>query len=267
MSKLAKAAVNNYWAERQAKAQAALTEKSVKETQAQLRKYYRRSMRSVTDRFQKVYNKLQRGADGGIAPTPADLYKLDSYWQMQAQLRNELQKLGDRQMVLFSKRFEVQFMNIYNSIAIKNSTLFNKVDASAAKQMISQIWCADGKSWSERIWNNTDKLQQMLNDNLIDCVVTGKPVNQLRELLIERFNVSYRAAEAVAQTELAHIQTVAAQQRYKDYGIQYVQVWADYDERRCDKCGDLHEQKYPVGAAMPIPAHPRCRCCIVPVVD
>jgi SPP1 gp7 family putative phage head morphogenesis protein len=66
---------------------------------------------------------------------------------------------------------------------------------------------------------------------------------------------------------MAHIQTQAAQKRYEDYGLKEVQVWADEDERRCEICGELHQKKYPIGAVMPIPAHPRCRCCIIPVVD
>jgi SPP1 gp7 family putative phage head morphogenesis protein len=98
-------------------------------------------------------------------------------------------------------------------------------------------------------------------------VATGKKTTELKNILQERFNVSYTNADMIARTELAHVQTEAAKQRYKDYGIQEVEVWADEDERRCDVCGELHEKRYPAGAHVPIPAHPRCRCCIVPVVE
>jgi hypothetical protein len=46
-----------------------------------------------------------------------------------------------------------------------------------------------------------------------------------------------------------------------------VQVWADKDERRCEVCGKLHQKTFSIYEPMPVPAHPRCRCCIVPVVD
>jgi SPP1 gp7 family putative phage head morphogenesis protein len=136
-----------------------------------------------------------------------------------------------------------------------------------AQQMINQIWCADGKSWSQRIWENTELLAETLNEELIHCVVSGKKTTDLKNLLQERFNVSYARADMLVRTELAHIQTQAAQKRYEDYGVQEVEIWADEDERRCDVCGDLHEKKYPMGARVPIPAHPNCRCCIVPVVE
>lgn len=66
---------------------------------------------------------------------------------------------------------------------------------------------------------------------------------------------------------MANIQTQAARERYRNAGVAEVEVWADYDERRCDVCGELHKKRFPVNATMPVPAHPRCRCCILPVVE
>jgi SPP1 gp7 family putative phage head morphogenesis protein len=133
--------------------------------------------------------------------------------------------------------------------------------------MLNSIWCADGKSWSDRVWTNTTKLQQALNDNLIDCVVSGRKTTDLKNILQDQFKVSYHRAESIVRTEMAHIQTEAAKQRYKDSGIKEVEVWADYDERRCNVCGKLHETRHPINGVMPVPAHPNCRCTIIPVVE
>ena len=250
-----------------AQSQAKLTSKSIKDTEKQLIKYYSKTMETVIKDFELTYLKLLTTVGDGREPTPADLYKLDKYWQLQAQLKTELTKLGDKQAALLSRQFTEQYIGIYNTMALPDTErLFSSIDEKVAQQMINNIWCADGKSWSERIWNNTDKLQQALNDNLIDCVVGGKKTTQLKDMLIKEFGVSYSKADSLVRTEMAHIQTQAAQQRYKDSGIQYVEIWADEDERRCDICGKLHTTKYPVGGAIPIPAHPRCRCCIVPVI-
>ena len=255
-----------YWAERQARAQAAITEKGIAETEKQLIKYYKGTMRRVIGQFEKTYDKLLLTISDGRAPTPADLYKLNTYWEMQGQLQKELQKLGDKQAALFSKQFMDEWQNIYQSIAIKDDVFFSEIDRKAAERMINQIWCADGQTWSNRIWKNTQRLQQALNDNLIDCVVAGKRTTDLKNLLQEQFGVSYNRADSIVRTEMAHIQTQAAKQRYKDAGVTEVEVWADKDERRCEVCGKLHKKRFPANGAMPIPAHPRCRCCIIPVV-
>lgn len=258
---------SEYWKERQAKAQEELTARGIKATEKQLVKYYQRTMSNVIGQFEQTYNKLFLTISDGREPTPADLYKLDTYWQMQAQLKDELTKLGDKQATLFSKQFTEQYQAIYDALAAKDGLHFNTIDTETAQQMINQIWCADGKTWSNRVWKNTDKLQQALNDNLIDCVVTGKKPSELKKLLQEQFGVSYNRADTIVRTEMAHIQTQAAQQRYKDAGVQEVEVWADKDERRCDVCGKLHQKRFPAFGQMPIPAHPKCRCCIIPVVD
>lgn len=257
----------SYWQERMAQAQTKLTNKSIKQIEKQLTKYYGQSMKNIIKEFENTYDKLINTVESGKQPTPADLYKLDKYWRLQGQMKNELLKLGNKQVSALSKIFELNFFEVYYSLEIEGMTAFSTIDKAGVIQLINQIWCADGKSWSQRIWENTTKLQQALNDSLIDCVVSGKKTTQLKNMLQEQFNVSYGRADALVRTELAHVQTQAAKQRYTDYGIKEVEILADEDERRCPVCGELHEKRYPIGAAVPIPAHPRCRCCIVPVVE
>lgn len=256
-----------YWAERQAQAQDKLTQKTIKETEAQLAKYYKRTMHNVIGQFEKTYQTYLLNTMHGLESSPATLYKLDTYWQMQAKLRDELQKLGDYQSVLFSKQFAKEYKQIYRSIALHDGFAFSEINTEVAEQMIKQIWCADGSSWASRIWKNTEKLQQALNDGLIDCVVGGMNTATLKAKLMEEFGVSFNRADNLVRTELTHIQAQAARQRYADAGVKEVEVWADKDERRCEICGKLHQKRFPVGAELPIPAHPRCRCRIIPVIE
>lgn len=260
----------NYWQLRALTTQNKLTKKTIKETEEQLIKYYGRSMKKIIGQFEQTYNKVLLSIEDGKEPTPADLYKLDKYWQMQGQLQQELQNLGEKQISLLGKIFTEQYLAIYNSIQINNleeSISFVEIDRATAEQMINLIWCADGKSWSDRIWTNTERLQEALNAGLIECLVTGKKTTELKNILQEQFNVGYNRADALVRTELAHIQTESAKKRYQDYGIQQVEIWADKDERRCPICAKLHQRKYFVNEQLPIPAHPNCRCVTIPVIN
>ena len=256
-----------YWANRLAKAQSALTEKNIKQIEKQLAKYYSTASRRVIRDFERTYEKVLKAVGEGSQPTPADLYKLDAYWQMQGQLKQELEKLGNKQAKLFSKHFEMHFFDIYYSIALEGTPAFNTIDTAAVQQLINQIWVADGKTFSQRIWDNTERLLETLNEELIHTVVTGKKTTELKNLLQDRFGVSYRRADTLVRTELVHIQTQAAQKRYKDYGMQYVEVLVDEDERTCDLCKELKGKKFPIDAVPPLPVHPNERCCLVPVID
>lgn len=257
----------SYWQDRMAKSQTKLSNKTARQVENQMKKYYATAMNRTIADFEATYNKLLTTVGEGREPTPADLYKLDKYWQAQAQMREELKKLGDKQTVALSKAFERNFFEIYYSIAIPGLKAYTTIDNDMVSELINHIWVADGKSWSERIWENNELLASTLNEELVNCVVAGKKTTDLKNMLQERFNVSYSRADALVRTEMAHIQTQAAQKRYEDYGIKEMEVWADEDERRCEVCGKLHEKRFHIGAVPPIPAHPRCRCCIVPVIE
>jgi SPP1 gp7 family putative phage head morphogenesis protein len=267
--KEAKAAKQNseYWRDRTANSQAKLSNKNAKKINRQLRKYYGSAMKKTIEDFESTYNKLLARQEEGKPITPADLYKLDKYWTMQGQLRNELQKLGDRQISALGKIFEIQFFDIYYSIAIPSKRAFTEIDRAAALGLINAIWCADGMDFKQRVWNNTNNLMAALNDELMHCVITGKKTTELKKLLEKRFGVEYYKADRVARTEISHIQNVAARQRYQDYGIKEFMVWADKDERRCSICGKLHKKRVPIGEPSPVPVHPNCRCSIIPVVE
>ena len=257
-----------WWKDRQANAQSALTKKNVKQTQAQLRKYYEKAMNECTNQFELTYLKLLNTQDD-IKATPADLYKLDKYWEMQGQISRILTRLGDKQSAFLRKIFINHYAEVYYSIDIDGnySSGFKNIDKKAIEQLINQIWCADGETWSKRVWTNTENLKQALNEGLVNCVGVGSSPEELKRELVFRFNVSYAQANTLVKTEMVHIQTQAAVDRYKDAGIEEFQVWADEDERRCEICGKLHKKKYLMGETPPIPAHPNCRCTIIPVVD
>lgn len=265
--------MSKYWVDRNEKTQRQLMEKTDREIERQLKNYYKQSMLSVMDDFEATYNKLIATVGRGKEPTPADLYKLDKYWQLQGQLTKKLTSLGDKQAALMSKKFVEQWTQTYRLLAIKTDLYFGEVDLGVAKQMVNQIWCADGKSWSQRIWNNIGRLQETLNEGLIDCVATGKSTTELRQRLQERFAVSYSRADTIIRTETAHIQTQSAAQRYIDAGIEkYLILGNENDSCGSHKinCSKMDRQEFyfsemVIGVNAP-PFHPNCKCTIKPIV-
>lgn len=258
---------HSYWQRRIESATNSLFNKSQSQIDKQLRKYYKSIAQQAISDYEAVYNKILAQQADGKQITPADLYKLDTYWEKQAQLRQQLQKLGEKEISLLTKNFESTYFDTYHSISLKGMNIFNKLDNNIVNQVLNSVWCADGKLWSQRIWHNMSLLQETLDEGLIQCVAGGKSSSYLKKQLMERFNVSYSNADAIARTELAHIQTQAAQQRYKDYGIKQMEVMAERDSRTCKICEAHDGEIYNVTDTMPVPFHPRCRCCMLPVVE
>jgi hypothetical protein len=46
-----------------------------------MRKYYLSTSQKILDDFEKIYIKVLLSIGEGKEPTPADLYKLNTYWQ------------------------------------------------------------------------------------------------------------------------------------------------------------------------------------------
>lgn len=270
----------DYWKNRLFEAQKKWTDKDIDVINKMLRHYYKIARENIVEDFEAVYDKVLAQAEEGKPITPADLYKLDKYYKMQAQLQDTLQKLGDRTCEVLANKFGQEYKHIYSELAtdeegkaIKASTSdkkFSTIDEQGAKHIASQVWAADGKSWSERVWKNIGDLQRTLNEGLVDCVITGKKTTELKKKLMERFDVSYSRAETLVRTEMAHVETQAALDRYKSSGVEKVRIVVDPDEKTCKECSKWDDKIINItdihtGTNCP-PFHPNCRCAIAPVV-
>jgi lipopolysaccharide biosynthesis regulator YciM len=122
-----------YWVKRNLKTQQELSKKSIKDIENQLERYYVKTARRLIDRFEETYDKLLNTIDAGREPTPADLYKLDSYWKMIAETQKELNKLGNFQQDLFIKRFTDAYITIYESMALGSEMAYSTIDKQAAE--------------------------------------------------------------------------------------------------------------------------------------
>jgi SPP1 gp7 family putative phage head morphogenesis protein len=260
----------SYWQDRLIESQRSIADKTIEEIEAQLKIYYANAMKRVIRDFEATYNKLLATIVDGREPTPADLYKLDAYWQMQAQAKKHLERLGAREIALLSQEFEKEWLDVYHSLAIATDAGFNTVGEKVARAAINTVWLADGKHFSERIWGNTAKLIETLNEQLVDAVITGKTTRKMATELEKRFDVSYKQAKTLVRTEVAHIQVQAASQRYQDVGLTYYEfLGRDEHDIGC-KCKQFNGKIFRytdmvVGKNAP-PLHPNCRCDIIPVV-
>ena len=85
-----------------------------------------------------------------------------------------------------------------------------------------------------------------LNEGLSTIAITGKGTKELTKQLMNEFDVSYNRASAIVRTELAHVQSEAAKDRYEGYGIKEYEIMITDDERTCPICSAMEGKKYPI---------------------
>lgn len=252
---------------------ARLYNKTVKELDAELSRQYRRVSKDLKRLFIETVEEARR-KDGVL--TPSDLYKNDRYYKLMTEVDRELTRLALDQ----TDALESRLASIYEkqSLAEKEALgdrfgLYDKVNKAEARTVVNEIWCADGKDLSNRIWKNKEWLTQRLEESLFDFASRGQPtaglvtelisdqmgvpISELTNILDNDFREAYNNARRLVRTETARVQNRATQDRYKEAGFTKYRIIAEPD--CCEVCADLAEQIFDIDELV-IPVHPNCRC-------
>ena len=139
---------------------------------------------------------------------------------------------------------------------------FGTLDAQTMDAVMSQKFV--GSDFSERIWNNTDRLAGELKEILGVAIATGQSEEKTIRLLRERFDVATKRAARLIRTETAYFHNRAELDAYEEMGFEKYQILGTLDMRCCDECQrfdskvfNVKDRKYGENAP---PFHPYCRC-------
>ncbi len=128
-----------------------------------------------------------------------------------------------------------------------------------------------GTTFSERVWQNQRELQQGLERTLRRTIIRGENPRvagrELRKLVHKEFENKKYAADRIAITESARIQSDVAEESFKEYDIEQYMWIAEISA--CDECQGYDGNVYNLDDpnAPRVPAHPFCKCAEVAHVD
>lgn len=271
---------DRYWKRREMRQRAKLYDKTVKELDTELGRQYLRVSKDLRRLFIEAIEEV-KGKDGVIQPS--DLYNSGRYYKLMNEVNDELSSLALKQ----TRALESGLITVYEeqNLIEKNVLgdrfgLYDSVNKEAARLVVNEIWCDDGRDLSNRIWKNKEWLMQRLEESLFDFVSRGQPTAQLvtdliadqigpkaaqlGDILDDNFREAYNNARRLVRTETARVQTRATQDRYKEAGFTKWRVIAEPD--CCEVCADLAEQVFDIDALV-IPAHPNCRCAMAAITE
>lgn len=108
----------------------------------------------------------------------------------------------------------------------------------------------------------SSKTLRVISNGLIE----EKPVYQIADEIDAILEIGINRATAMARTEIMYAVNTGAVDRYVAAGVEEVEWVAAMDDQMCEDCEDLDGKTWPIGEAPACPAHPNCRCALVPVV-
>lgn len=148
---------------------------------------------------------------------------------------------------------------------------FARLNDKAIEMVISKPWAADGKTFSDRIWGNKEKLISELQTNLTQSLIRGDPPDKAIKAISQRLNVTKQQAGRLVMTESAFFATEGQRRAYEELEVEQYEIVATLDSHTSEICRSLDGKVLPMkdyspGNTAP-PFHPWCRTVTVPYFD
>ena len=144
------------------------------------------------------------------------------------------------------------------------------VSRDKIKAVLDRPW--SGANFSQRLWSNTDKLAEIVKQEIVNGMIQGINLKTMTKRVSERFETAKKNdVERLLRTEVNYTLNQATLDGYKEAGIEKYEFSATLDNRTSQICSELHGEvfeikKIAVGLNYP-PMHPRCRSTTKPIID
>lgn len=194
---------------------------------------------------------------------------------LQTQVELRMMELFGSQRDVLRDHLQERYMDTYYRTVYAVSqqadvaSTFARIDPQTIERILAVPWA--GSEFSSRIWADKDKLTRELMQTLSRGFVRGDSLGRMTKEFAQRMGVSESRAATLIHTESAHMAAEAAEQGYRETGVQSYRFEAALDLKTCAVCGALDQREFPLaehetGINYP-PLHPRCRCTTVPVTE
>lgn len=121
----------------------------------------------------------------------------------------------------------------------------------------------EGKSYSQRIWRNTDQLAERLSELFTAQQMSGMRERDMEQALMKEFNVGTYYARRLIRTEANYFHNKTKLDEWKRRGSKQYQLVAVLDMRTSTICRNIDGKVYEVVKASVVvnypPLHPNCR--------
>lgn len=146
-----------------------------------------------------------------------------------------------------------------------------QIDEGKLNKIITKPWAADGKNFSDRIWQQKAQLVDELHTQLTRNCLLGKAPDDAIKAISKKFDVSKSQAGRLVMTEEAYFHSEAQRDAFKELDIEEFEIVATLDSKTSDICREMDGKHFPMSEYEPgktaPPFHCWCRSTTVPYFD
>lgn len=212
------------------------------------------------DEFAKKYPQYAH-----LTPVRESIYKLNRLEGLQYSVimrQAEIAGLNNDEIASHLNRLAVKGLN-YGMETLGFGKNFYSVNSDIVKKFVDVPW-SNGENFSKRIWNDTQKLAQYLNQDIAQGIARGDSYDRLVRQLRQRFSsVNRRDAYRLVYTEGTYVMAESTMQPFSE-DFEYYKLSPLMDEKTCPICRGLADKVFKISERQPgvnfPPIHPWCRC-------
>jgi len=164
-------------------------------------------------------------------------------------------------------------VNVANDKYYTNCYIFSKgidytlkpLHNNLLKKIVEQK--IDGKTFSDRIWDNKNKVAKEIKLEVNKFLNGETDVNDISKVIEKKFNANRYNSTRLVRDSIGRVQEGANEVWRKQHDIKYVLWDATLDKRTCSDCGSLDGNTYESDNAPDCPRHVLCRCTLISLVD
>ena len=217
--------------------------------------------------FKEKYPNLKH-----IVPIRENIYKLNRLEGLQLSIIMQQAEIGTVNEQAVRRHLENLALKNANSVAelLGFGKNFYFENSDIIKNFVGVKWC-DGKNFSQRIWENTDKLARYLTTDLAQGFARGESYEKLTTQIGKRFiDVAKRDIYRLVYTEGTYIMAESSAKPFENDFESY-RLSTVGDGKVCPICTSVAENVFRFADREPgvnfPPMHPMCRCTFEIVVD
>ena len=149
------------------------------------------------------------------------------------------------------------------------------VDERQLSKIIAKPWAADGRNFSDRIWQSKTSMVNQLHNELTRACLLGKApdeaIRHMAKFVDNNFANAKSQAGRLVMTEQAFIASASQRETFLELDVEKFEIVATLDSRTSVVCQGMDGVHFPmkefqVGVTAP-PFHPWCRSCTAPFFD
>ena len=157
---------------------------------------------------------------------------------------------------------EAYYRNIFDiQKGIGLGFTFSEMPIDFIEEVLRNKW--SGENYSKRIWNNTDVLDERLEEVITSGLMSGANSKKMAKELNDLSSYGKFASERLIRTETTYVTNMAEIESYKECDIEKCVFLATLDLRTSKICRSMDGKVLIVGKAKPgvnlPPLHPFCR--------